>query len=356
MLYFGQTIESLASGKRLVEVECEKCKSRYFYELARQALGAAMAPYFLFSANATDRSAAGAQRSLAKRLSREAELVPCPKCRWINDDLIKGYRRSVWPRVGMPIYILVVAGVLFLIMSTDVSVSGRRWVLTAAILFLLAPVGILGSRFLLRRSINPNAAFPRPPVVPPGTPPALIEKHGSNGAVLVPVPNEDALASRGRAVFRVGQIKFPEMCCVCLEEATTSYGSPFKINHRSGFPAPLCDKCSAKAKVKWWLTAPAIFLIAAASCLGLCQLIPGIDPGGAWAIGAIVGLFASLYAVAILPELVSRPLGYGKVDRSRGVCWFSARNPTYTEMVIDLVAASERKTRSFPAKTRMHAR
>ena len=356
MLYFAHTIESLASGKRLVEVECEKCKSRYFYELARQALGAAASPYLLFRASATDRSVAGAQRRLAKRLSTEADLVPCPKCHWINNDLIKGYRRGVWPYVGMPIYILLVTGVLFLIMSTDVGESARRAVQIWTIIFFMAPVGILGAKFLLRRSINPNAAFPRPPVVPPGTPPALVERRDSNGArVLVPVPNEDAQASRGRAIFRVGQIKFPEMCCVCLEEATTSYSSPFKINHRSGFPAPLCDKCSAGAKLKWWLVAPVIFLIVAGCCLLLPRLIPGIDPDGGLVIGAIVGLFASLYAVAILPDLLARPFGYGKVDRSRGVCWFSARNPTYTQMVIDLAAASDRKRRSFPAMTRMQA-
>src|SRR6185437_12238268 len=76
--------------------------------------------------SATDRSMAGAQRRLAKRLSTEADLVPCPKCHWINSDLVKGYRRGVWPYVGMPIYILLVTGVLFLIMSTDVGESARR--------------------------------------------------------------------------------------------------------------------------------------------------------------------------------------------------------------------------------------
>ena len=35
-----------------------------------------------------------AQADSRNRLSHEAELVPCPKCNWINDDLVEGYRRG----------------------------------------------------------------------------------------------------------------------------------------------------------------------------------------------------------------------------------------------------------------------
>ena len=36
---------------------------------------------------------AAARKDLARRLERESEMVPCPKCQWVNEDLIARYRR-----------------------------------------------------------------------------------------------------------------------------------------------------------------------------------------------------------------------------------------------------------------------
>src|SRR3954464_13576384 len=95
MIYVGKDYSSTVSGRRLVSVVCEKCQTSYRYELTRQGHGSASSPYFLFADDLEDRAADRAQGNLAKRLDREAELVPCPKCYWINQDLVNRYRRRL---------------------------------------------------------------------------------------------------------------------------------------------------------------------------------------------------------------------------------------------------------------------
>src|SRR4051812_32296031 len=94
VFYYGKRFDSASVGTRLVEVVCDQCGCAYFYELARVGRGSASAPYAIGSTGAARSATEQAQRDLGQRLEEEAELVPCPKCQWINDDLVLGYRRG----------------------------------------------------------------------------------------------------------------------------------------------------------------------------------------------------------------------------------------------------------------------
>src|ERR1700733_2571092 len=94
IFYFGRHYASTSIGGRIREVICDKCKYQYFYELTLMGAGSANAPYAIGSDAADKRATEQAERDLEKRLADEAELVPCPKCHWINDNLIQGYRRG----------------------------------------------------------------------------------------------------------------------------------------------------------------------------------------------------------------------------------------------------------------------
>jgi hypothetical protein len=87
-IYYARRYESTVVGKRLVPVACEKCRCEYFFELARVGSGVAQAPYGIATKRAARFAQERAERDLNYRLQNDAELVPCPKCGWINDDLI----------------------------------------------------------------------------------------------------------------------------------------------------------------------------------------------------------------------------------------------------------------------------
>src|ERR1044071_4157460 len=92
-VYVGKRFTATATGRRIVEVRCDKCQAQYFYELLRQATGTASAPYYLGQNSAARRSEKIAQKRLAKRLAAESDLVGCPSCKWVNEELVRGYRR-----------------------------------------------------------------------------------------------------------------------------------------------------------------------------------------------------------------------------------------------------------------------
>src|SRR5437660_1384084 len=110
-----KSVKAQSGGKQIEAVTCEKCQTRFYYELARTGAGAATG--FLFAGDAARRrAAAAAQRNLQVRLSREAELVPCPRCQWINQELIDKCRRLRFGAAPILGVILLVVGLLTALM------------------------------------------------------------------------------------------------------------------------------------------------------------------------------------------------------------------------------------------------
>src|SRR5438067_1274597 len=92
-VYHAKVFKSSTSGLRVESVVCEKCATTFSYELVRVGAGTASAPYYIGQTAAKARADQRARADLQKRLAREAELVPCPKCHWVNDGLIERVRR-----------------------------------------------------------------------------------------------------------------------------------------------------------------------------------------------------------------------------------------------------------------------
>src|SRR5213079_1790864 len=91
-LYYGKTFEAARAGECVVGVVCDKCGCQYYYELARIGTGASTASYGIGASRASQKSHDQSEIDLRRRLGMEAELVPCPRCNWINDELVQGYR------------------------------------------------------------------------------------------------------------------------------------------------------------------------------------------------------------------------------------------------------------------------
>src|SRR5262245_32162294 len=115
-LYFGKTFHSATAGALTVGVQCEQCQCEYFYQLTRIGTGAGSAAYNLGQTSASARAENESRHDLERRLAEEAELVPCPRCQWINDELVRGYRLGRyrhWSKAALFGSIIAIATCLF---------------------------------------------------------------------------------------------------------------------------------------------------------------------------------------------------------------------------------------------------
>ena len=182
-VYVGRTYTATLRGSRIVPVTCERCQSRFAYELTRVGVGRASAPYYIGQDAAADRAEKAAKKGLARRLQRESEMVPCPECQWVNGDLIAQYRRRKyrpfrWIAAGIAVVGVFIALSEMYVDKRQVPSGGMQVFLGIC---LLAAAAVLLFQHWLRRRIDPNRGGTGGPVLPPGTPPALVERPDPAG-------------------------------------------------------------------------------------------------------------------------------------------------------------------------------
>ena len=188
MFYFSKHFSSTAAGGRDVDLACERCGRAYRYRLSREGSGGASAPYYLFAGSGQDRADRRAARNLRRRLDRGAELVPCPRCRWVNQALVDAHRADVQrgligAAAVLSVVLLMAAGLVWEAwIEADRRPGEAIPVATALFPAALAVAGVVAvpaawwGRRLARRRIDPNRRHPHGrPDVPPGTPHALVE-------------------------------------------------------------------------------------------------------------------------------------------------------------------------------------
>jgi hypothetical protein len=353
MILHFKTFTAKRTGNRMETVVCEKCKTKFHYELIRIGTGKGTAIYGLGKGAASRRASAAADRDLAKRLDREAEMVPCPKCHWVNQELIDRYRRRTYRRVPMLALLLSVVGLLScpILWSVLPGVMGYRsnvpaMISLAVLLFSLAvPVVALLIRHSLQQRINPNETYPRRPTLPVGTPPALVEKMDPKTGKprLVTVANREEYETRSAewAVFRPGQIQLPAVCCICMVPATTFYQPPPRVNDRSRIKAPLCESCRRQLRTRWWLALLGVAVASFALTGVLALSLPGIDATGRWILFTMIGFMLALIAGVVIAGRVCRPYRVAPVDRDRGIFKFQANNPAFTALLVKQVRTSD---------------
>ncbi len=223
-----KTIESETWGSRTIQVECEKCHCSYYYLLTRRGRGFGVHNLSVDLATATKVANEQSQSSLKKRLGNEAEPVPCPKCNWINADLVEGYRLSRFESLSsmaLGIGLWGTTAMLALAFCSYIKPGfGQSW----ALFFLIAgppitlPLGasLIILRDALRRRIHPNRDFDLHGTLPRGTPLAWIQDRTTGELRLV------ARKSRGEdrqgiwVEFWIGRDSFPDLCCCCLGTPT----------------------------------------------------------------------------------------------------------------------------------------
>ena len=363
--YFARKFSAEVAGRRLRGVWCEKCGTLYSFELARVGVAVASAHYGLGQGAARHRADEDAEDDLDRRLSRDTELVPCPRCNWVNDELVVRWRSRLYPRVWIPIALtLTLTGGLLAWLPIvanlrDVEGLGQRGRTTLAFgclaLVALSPLAILWFREVLRRrKVDPNASYPHaprlPPGTPPGTPPALIRQVDPQTGLAAVAPfgrREAAHASgvaRPWAVFRAEQIAFPATCCLCLAPSRREWSTPLGASEGHRCPAPLCLECHARLRRAWWMTVPWIVLVAAVGAAGVMTALEHLHWGSA-AVRSVAGVGLMVcgvgLGVAFVPSWRCRPSRVKVIDADRRVFGFRASNPAYTRLVIAQIEADD---------------
>lgn len=158
---YKKVFTTTAKGKISKGVQCEKCGATYRYEMHREGSGTGVAPYGIGSEGAANRSEIAAEKNLAMKLLKQVELVPCPMCHWVNNDMLVKYRTQMY-KGGVDVLIgavMIFTAVTFILMlrlhtHNDTSLT---WAPMACLLGAVVSVGLVAVRIVLRMKFNPNA-------------------------------------------------------------------------------------------------------------------------------------------------------------------------------------------------------
>jgi len=155
--YVGRRYTTRLTGSIRKSVSCEKCSSAYSYLATRQAVGQGTSPYMLDNAGAANRARDAAQRRLQDRLRDAVNIVPCPRCGWVQASMATEARRRrlrwmLFTGIVMPIGILLPYCLIAATTKGDVSGMTMVALMLAGIGFSLIP-----ARGLLNSCFDPNA-------------------------------------------------------------------------------------------------------------------------------------------------------------------------------------------------------
>jgi len=334
--YHAKTINAERVGRRVDRVQCAQRGCEYFYQFARIGFGSSQAPYGLGVGRATRSANQKAQKDLDRRMASEAELVPCPKCNWINDELVTGFRRATYRKLGRTAGLVAATGVVIgLMLGLAVGLSAPRelpYVLILPVGCLLFASGLLVLRHWLRSRIRPNENHPFPPKLPPGSPPALVREPES-GLLKRPAGEQSSMEpGQDWCDFPIGR-RLPGLCCGCLQPSAADEGYRLRVTATIWLTVPRCADCEQLAKQRtrklWWNGGMAS--IAGTGAIVIPFNLEWVE----FAIATASVLAVSLLVTALVVRRLTAPARVASGDRSRGVVRLRFRNPEYARAVAE---------------------
>jgi hypothetical protein len=346
-IYVGKRFDAAKVGGFVVGVVCDKCRCEYYYELTRRGTGAGEAPYGIGTTRAAESAQAQAERDLKIRLASEADLVPCPKCHWINDELIQGYRLGQYRGCGVLAFVVGLLGTiaallcaLYLWMGTPRDHGAIPYFLIGGpTLFAMLAGGIILLRNGLRRLIRPNRNFPRPPAVPVGSARALLLDSNGQLGLADPLDVSDGVD------FAVDRFQLPPLCCGCLQAPDQGYAYKLPLGQASHLEIPRCGKCARQAKRKYlqlWLLYTVCGWVVGGGLLLLFDWLGWLTLEILVGFGLLTHLiFAFMFAASL-----AAPVKFVVGDRPAGIVRLRFRNSDYARVVAKQIA--DRSATSAP--------
>lgn len=148
-----------AGGAVVKPATCEECGTEYVYRVERMGEGQGTSLYMVDNQGAQRRANEAAEKALAKELEKAIEVVPCPKCGCVQEDMVKEARRRHLGWMGKPGWFLVFGAVAFGVVNWASGAAKHKdpWVAwpTFALFAAIGPV-LLVVRAVLRAQHDPN--------------------------------------------------------------------------------------------------------------------------------------------------------------------------------------------------------
>lgn len=345
LFYFNVTNTASAIQSKIVSVTCEKCGCAYCYEMTRIGTGINVAHYGIAWHSPGATAERQAQFEAKNRLINEAELVPCPKCRWINDDLVSRYRIARFQGLGALAICLAVggiAGTLIWALMLYINHPAERVAVPYVIVWgafasVISSLAVFVLRIWLWHRIQPNRFYPHAPDLPAGTPPPLILNEREELVIALPdaVPNELRLDASSME-FQIGRHAFPNVCCICMDHADPK--SAFSIEPILGIslPIPICTGCARSALLTKLLRGAGAAIDVFAVISMVLLVVGAKDPEAFFILGGVsVGLGW------FIGEMSFHPIRAKVIDASRGTLRLFFPNPAFRSQVYEVEPIQE---------------
>ncbi len=329
MIIHTTTYEATQAAETVDKVRCEKCDCVYYYQKRRLGVGRSVRLYG-FIGKSNNSANQQANDEVARRLETESDPVPCPKCHWINEQLVDGYRRTRYRSLtSWGIWLFSFGTLISLIVAYVLSVGAVQDRVYIPYVLIVGPftsallAGIcFGAQWLLRKLTNPNHRYPQKPILPFGVPQALLLDPTSNQLV----PHEKGRESDDEAddpwiIVPMTQVVVPVacFCCNAKEQLTID-----PVASQSGLPIMKCTPCRRQQRNRKVLFVLVGLLLSATIGAFVIRLA---DEVGYVIYGSVI--LVSALVMLVLASLFDPTVDVSMIDRDRGIMRLGFSNPEF---------------------------
>ena len=159
----GLQYNAAVGGSVVKDVECESCRTEYVYLMERVGKGVGNSLYLLDNEGAERRAESAAHSALERKLQRECDVVPCPSCGHVQQQMVRRAKRNLH-RWVVPVGIACLAIGLILVMLEAYWISMRTVSKEPILLGLdvawglvVAGIGLVILRRILAALHDPNS-------------------------------------------------------------------------------------------------------------------------------------------------------------------------------------------------------
>lgn len=335
-LYAGKTFVSTFSGKLLKQVLCDRCHCEYRYELCRVAEGKAESPYYLFQKRVREHAERQAAQGLLTMLKEDVELVPCPRCGHIPQDMAACIRAKLYRPIQTAGLWIAGSGLLGAALFTAIQIVWNESVtygIVSAVISLA--IGVAG--ILLRRVLASNVDLKDPAGRAAryieGAPPALLPAgapDADGNIAYEPAPRRRTSGQPAAWIaYPLLRVPLPDYCCECLAPTTETWKPTF---NSCNVPIPLCEPCRTSLKRRYRIFELLSIAFALTFTPAVAAVVARLQIAKPWAVAAGAVLFIAI-AAAACSERFLRPHRIKRLDASRGLYRLRFRNGDYMRVL-----------------------
>jgi hypothetical protein len=338
IVFRGKTFTHTNSGSAPRAVICEQCNCKYFYQLTRTTRSSTNSPFRMLDERAQQVAEERAKESLKTALESDIDPVACPKCGWVQEDMVRAMKDNksmamVWATLGLT----VVIGIIGRFVWTESRDSSSVERIHEVIAWTAAAAGFASIAAILTHvvqviMIQPNEGYPDRPSKPLLGPPALkIRESDRISTTLIPARFAPPEIKNGWIALQVTNWGPPDCCMMCLSDDVFG-GFDYPLRFRPSMPMPICKRCYHGFQLKWWLIVLgisvaiyfAIYRIAASTEMDLFELSMFVG---------LIGTFASAMISPFTASLLLKPFRVRSINFRSGWSRFRFRNSGFTELI-----------------------